>query len=162
MRFSKGAGGQGTVTRSEPRPVEISPSEDAALREVIVKLVTFLNTEDRDGYMSLFSARLVRKRQAEADPLEAILTFMAGAKEQRGGIVRLHELARTGYAIGESPYPMRPVRFHLEDGTPGYLGISLDPDRKIDHLSLFVHEGVCPNGSACTSARPIAEFAAAP
>ena len=52
--------------------------------------------------------------------------------------------------IPDSKYPMRPVVFHFEDGMPGYFGIALDDSGKIDHLSVFVQDGICPEGKACT------------
>ena len=50
---------------------------------------------------------------------------------------------------------MRPVVFHLQDGTSGYYGIALDDAGKIDHLSLFVQKGICAEGADCARGREL-------
>ena len=58
----------------------------------------------------------------------------------------------------QSPFPMRPIIFHLEDGTSGYIGVALADAGQIDHLSLFVMENICPDGAACTQTRSLEDL----
>jgi hypothetical protein len=48
--------------------------------------------------------------------------------------------------MSDSKYPIHAVTFHLEDGMPGYFGISLTPDDRIDHMSIFVKSELCKHG----------------
>lgn len=158
LRLSGDGDEQATVSRAEPEVVEVPKAEDARLWAVVEKLVGAFEANDREAFLALFTERRLARAKREEDPLEAMLGFMGQVQRKRGPIAGFHPLGRTGFAIGESAFPMRPVIFHLEDGMPGYLGIAIDDQGRIDHFSLFVMENVCPHGTTCTEARPLREL----
>ena len=69
-----------------------------------------------------------------------------GVMPRRGGVRSFHALSKP-MKLPDSQYPVRIAIFHLENGYPGYLGISLDNEGKIDHFSFFVKSDLCPNGA---------------
>jgi len=155
MRLSAGGDQQATVSRAQPKVVEIPEAEDARLWAVVEQLVGAFEANDREAFLALFTERRLARAKRENDPLESMIGFMAQVQRKRGPIAGFHPLDRTAFTIEDSAFPMRPVTFHLEDGMPGYLGIAIDDQGRIDHFSLFVMENVCPNGRTCTEAIPL-------
>ena len=49
----------------------------------------------------------------------------------------------------------RAVTFHLENGYPGYYGISLNDEGQIMEFSLFIKGDMCPNGTDRRCARNV-------
>lgn len=140
--FAMGAtpGGQwtsNTVDSVQFSTGEATASDDIEAWRVVKQLSETINNEDRDAYMDLF---------AKKDPShESVFEFMAGVLATRGNILSFHDLSPP-IDIPDSTFPIRTVTFHLENGYPGYIGISLDEAGKIDHFSLFVKSDICPNG----------------
>ena len=116
-----------------------SPEDDARTWSVVKSLAEAINNEDRKAFLSLFREERIRSQKS-------VFNFMAKqVLPGRGGIQSFHKLSPP-IKIPESKFPIRSVTFHLENGFPGYFGISLDEQGKIDHFSLFVKSDLCPNG----------------
>jgi hypothetical protein len=115
-----------------------SAQDDARAWQVVKSLADAINNEDRKAFLALF-----RKPDKSS---EDMFRFMAAqVLPSRGGIRSFHELSPP-LMVSDSKFPIRTVTFHLENGYPGYFGIALDADGKIDHFSLFVKSDLCPNG----------------
>ncbi len=128
------------ATEVEVIEVEAKAGEDAACWSAALRLARALNDEDRSAYHALFTAR-----QSRAD-LDSMFDFMAeNVIPARGGIRWFHELSKPRH-IGGDEQTMRIATFHLENGFPGYLGLTLTEAGLIDQLSLFVTSEVCPSG----------------
>lgn len=115
-----------------------SAQDDARAWQVVKSLADAINNEDWKAFLGLF---------AKPDQsTESMFRFMAAqVLPTRGGIRSFHELSPP-LIMSDSKFPVRAVTFHLENGYPGYFGIALDADGKIDHFSLFVKPDLCPNG----------------
>ena len=115
-----------------------TPEEDARIWNVLKRMAESLNDEDKKAFLSLFAVNDVGQKSS--------FMFMAGqVLPRRGGIRSFHELSQP-MELPDSKYPIRTVIYHLENGSPGYFGISLNEEGKIDHFSLFVKSDMCPNG----------------
>jgi len=135
--------GQGNIDKSEALELTYdetaTPEDDAQTWKVLKSLAETINDEDKQAFLSLFSKR---KRSQQ----EGIFKFMAGQiLPMRGGFQSFHDISKA-IKIPDTKFPLRTVTFHLENGYPGYIGISLNDEGKIDHFSLFVRSDLCPNG----------------
>lgn len=151
MEYGEDRGGQRTVTRSEPEMVVVMESDDDALWARVDALTAAIHDGDREAYMAEFDPGYIAERDLAGDPLDGMLRFMEGVVDVRGPIASFHPLPRDAVRL-DAGEVMRPVVFHLEDGTSGYFGLSVG-NRGIDHLSLFVQESICREGSKCEQAR---------
>lgn len=116
-----------------------TPGDQERHWHVFRQLAQAMNNEDREAYKALFTPAY-QSRCGE------VFDFMVGqAMARSGNIAGFHAMSRP-IKISYSDYPIRSVTFHLEDGKPGYFGIALDADDKIDHFSLFIKSDLCPNG----------------
>lgn len=149
MRYGQTDGGKQTVESGETETVAIPPAMDRVLLNVIARIEQSVQANSVDQYLTLFTARFLKKNRDKDNMVTAMHAFLVNAMKKRGPIIGYHPPGREGFAIPDSEFPMRPVVFHLEDGTPGYFGIALTPDGQIDHLSLFIMEGICERGSEC-------------
>ncbi len=154
MRYGSDEQGNQTVSREPLTQATIPLSADSQLIRVIGLLVETFAQNDPVAMMQLLTPRL----QADNDGLESLVPFMANAIEARGAIVGYHQLDSLGMTIEESPWPMRPIVFHLADGTSGYLGLAVSDDGLIDHLSLFIRNGICANAHPCAEMYPLADI----
>jgi hypothetical protein len=150
MRFSQGPEGRTTVERLEPTRVPLPAGADAALLGTLEGLVAAIHSEDKAAFLALFSAGYLDQHRAEFDSSGSMWNFLTEVRAKRGNIVRFHPLPEKGLTTEDSPFPMRPVVFHLKDGAPGYFGLALDDEGKIDFFSLFVMPNLCSHGAACT------------
>lgn len=153
MHYEEGEDGQTRATRIEIEAVPVAESEDVRLREVVEKLSAALNAGSVDATLDLFATAFVERRRRADDPVEGMLAFLREAIEARGPIARFHAIPRDGMRVPDSEFPMRPVVFHLADGSPGYFGVALDRAGKIDHLSLFLQQAICAEKERCTAGR---------
>ena len=120
---------------------ESTEEEDARAWSVVRRLSEAINNEDREAYRALFSPDY-----DSYDP-DSMFDFMArNVLPMRGGVRSFHALSPPLLVAG-SDVPMRAVTFHLENGYPGYFGISLNERGELVELSLFVKGDMCPNGS---------------
>ncbi|MEE9130591.1 MAG: serine hydrolase domain-containing protein [Phycisphaerales bacterium] len=116
-----------------------TPGDQERHWRVFRQLAQAMNNEDREAYKALFTP-------AYQSRCGGVFDFMVGqAMARSGNIAGFHAMSRP-IKISYSAYPIRSVTFHLEDGKPGYFGIALDADDKIDHFSLFIKSDLCPNG----------------
>lgn len=143
--ISAGAGQtSGNITILEG---EATAEEDARLWRVIQGLSVAFNNEDRKAYHALFSPTY------DGFDVGSMFDFMAqNVLPVRGGIHSFH-LPSPPLLLPASKIPMRTVTFHLENGYPGYYGISLNEAGKIVEFSLFVKGDMCPNGADRQCAR---------
>lgn len=141
--------GRATVSRERVVPVEIDASENESFVDLTMNLAAALNAGDLEMFLGAFDPGYLERKRAQGDPVEGMFEFFASAKAARGRIVGFHALPQKGIQIPESSSPMRPVTFHLADGTPGYLGIAADEEGLIDHLSLFIQSSICDGGASC-------------
>lgn len=135
--------GQGNIDKTEALEVTYDetaiPEDDARTWSVLKSLAETINDEDKQAFLSLFS-------KSKRSQQEGLFKFMAHQiLPTRGGVQSFHEISRA-IKIPDSKFPLRAVTFHLENGSPGYIGISLDDEGKIDHFSFFVKSDLCPNG----------------
>jgi hypothetical protein len=157
MKYGTDEDGQTTVAREPLVVVEIDGGSDDVLWAVVGELTDALNRGDREGYLSLFTEACIARHEAADDPLEGMLEFMAQVHEERGPVASFHPLDAKAIDLEESEYPMRPVTFHLEDGISGYVGLAIDAEGRIDHMSLFVQRSICADGSGCEIATSLEE-----
>ncbi len=155
LRYDENEQGQATVQREKLEMVPLKQSDDARLWSVVGSLVGAVHDDAREDYVALFDSAYTAKREEAGDSVVSMFDFLRQVRTARGDIKTFHPLAREGVQIPDSSSPMRPVTFHLADGMAGYFGIALDQNGLIDHLSLFVREGICEEGSACSRARPL-------
>ena len=130
MRYGTGPDGQQTVQREEPETVYPPVEEDAAIWLIVDKLTETANAGKARPSLTLFSDRLLEQHERAGDPILGVLEFLVGVVELRGKIERFHPLGRSGFRIPDSGRTLRPVVFHLKDGTPGYFGLGLDAEGK--------------------------------
>ena len=152
MRYESDESGQTVATRIEIEPVALPEGADARLQQVVDRLALAMNDPKGDA-LGLFAARYLREQEERGDPVTGMLDFLRAAIEARGPIARFHDLPTEGMRLPDSPHPMRPVVFHLADGSPGYFGLALDAQGKIDHLSLFLQPGICAERERCSEGR---------
>lgn len=134
---------QGNIDKTEALELTYdetaTPENDARTWSVLKSLAEAFNNEDKQAFLNLFSEQ---KRSQQ----EGIFKFMARQiLPTRGGVQSFHDISRA-IKIPDTKFPLQTVTFHLENGYPGYFGISLDDEGKIDHFSLFVKPDLCPNG----------------
>lgn len=123
--------------------------EDARLWRVVGKLSRAINDEDREAYRSLFAPTFDQRDR------DSMFDFMASnVLPSRGGIHAFHAPSAPLRVPG-SERTHRPVTFHLENGFPGYFGISLDEADRIVEFSLFVKGDLCPGGTDRHCARNV-------
>ncbi len=116
-----------------------TPGDKQRHWRVFRQLARAMNNEDRQAYKALFTP-------AYQSRCGGVFDFMVGqAMARSGNIAGFHVMSRP-IKISHLDLPIRSVTFHLEDGKPGYFGIALDADDKIDHFSLFIKSDLCPNG----------------
>lgn len=115
--------------------------DDDAFWHIIEAMSQAINNEDREAYSALFAASHPK------DDRDSVFDFMTNSVvPKRGGIRCFHAASRlTG--LPNSKRAMRAVTFHLENGFPGYFGISLDEAGKVAEFSLFVKGDICRNGA---------------
>ena len=152
--------GEQSVSREEVKHVDVSPAQSARLLVVVKQLVQAVDDKSTEAYMALLSPRLRAQHANSNDPLDAMFTFFLNVYDKRGPIKGFHSLPTQGLQIRESAFPVLPIVFHLADGMPGYFGIAIDDDGKIDHLSLFVQESICQYGMDCTNIHTLEELGA--
>ncbi len=148
-RYGTNESGQQTLVREPVRTVPVTNQEQIELWRVVLSLTEALHSESQSKYLALFDPAYVRARKASGDPLENMHEFMQGVIEAKGKVETYHSVSEEGIQIPESEFPMRPVVFHLEDGTAGYYGLAINTQGKIDHFSLFVQNGICKEGRPC-------------
>jgi len=159
MSYQTDADGRTTAIRDEAVPVDVDPSSDAAVWKAVEAITSAIRTGDRDAYLAAFDPAYVEKKRAQGDPLEGMFEFMQGVRTARGDIATFHPLAEQGLSLPDAGEAMRPVTFHLADGTSGYLGLALDERGKVVHMSLFVQRSICGGGTGCEVARGLGEAA---
>lgn len=155
MRYGSNDQGQTTAQREPLVVVEVAPDADKRIWNTVAALTEALNEGDRTAYASLFRPERLEQKRRAGDPLEGILDFMQQVRRKRGPITTFHALGPKGIQLEESPYPMRALTFHLQDGTPGYMGLAVDDQGRIDHLSFFVQDSLCPAGASCNQTFPL-------
>lgn len=161
MTYQTDEDGRTTAVRDEVVSVDVDPSSDAAVWDAVDAITSAIRANDRDAYLAAFDPEYVAKKRAEGDPLEGMFDFMQGVRTARGDIATFHPLAEKGLALPDAGEAMRPVTFHLADGTSGYLGLALDERGKVVHMSLFVQRSICGGGTGCELARGLEEVARA-
>ncbi len=157
LRYGKTADGQTTVTREEITSTSVSSREDVETWDVVAALSASLQDEDTGAYEALFADAYLARRRSTGDPLAAVHAFMRDVIGVHGAITGFHALSGEAFEIPESAHPLRAVTFHLADGTSGYVGLAIDDDGKIDHLSLFVQPGICRKPHPCPLSRSLDE-----
>jgi hypothetical protein len=150
MRFRQGTEGTATVARVEAERTPLSSSARTVLLGVLEQLVAAIEAEDPAVFFELFTERYLAGHRANPEPGNSMWDFLAQVRAKRGDIVRFHPLPEEGLRTEDSAFPMQPVVFHLQDGTPGYFGLALDDAGQIDHFSLFVMARICSEGASCT------------
>lgn len=135
------AGPRASEAENSARVVEekADPAADARMWTLVRRLAEAINDEDRKAYDELFSPTAKQTRPDR----DSMFDFMSeNVLPSRGGIRSFHELRSAEMAPG-----MRIATFHLENGFPGYFGIILNSDGRIDQLSLFVKGDLCRSGT---------------
>lgn len=136
--FTGREGGSQPLIMVEETP---SPGNDERCWRVIEKLSQAINNEDRPAYHALFADGF------SAANRDSMFEFMAAqVLPSRGGILAFHELTPS-LLVSDARHTVRLVSFHLENGFPGYYGVTLDEADKLFELSIFVKGDLCPNGT---------------
>jgi hypothetical protein len=162
MRYGKNEQGQTTAQREPIVVLDLPQEANVRVWDTVAALTDALNEGDRTAYVSVFRPERLEQKRRQGDPLEGIVDFMQQVKRKRGPIVTFHALGTEGMELEESAYPLRAVTFHLQDGTPGYMGLAIDEQGRIDHLSFFVQDGLCAAGASCTRTLPLEKARRAP
>jgi hypothetical protein len=144
-----------TTAAPPPTRVDVPAGEDTRYWRVLKALAESLNAEDREGFLALFSQRLVTQRAAAGDPITGALEFMSRAMARRGNIDRFHALAPDGLQAAGSSQVVRIAVFLLEDGMTGYFGVALDEQGLIDDFSYFLLPDLCAGGGPRCQGEPI-------
>lgn len=123
--------------------LEPSPASNLATYwPVLSSLAKALNQGDMDAFNQDFTSKDVVTLASN----ESMFNFMVKQViPVRGKIKEFHSMGPL-VEIPDSDFPIQVGTFHLEDGYPGSISISLNEKGKIDHLSLFVHPQICPEG----------------
>ncbi len=121
---------------------DATPEDETNFWNVIEKMAHAFNDEDLNAYMSLFTPA----NSIKGLDRKSMFEFMANGVMPRRGSVRSFHALSSPVKLPDSRYPVRIAIFHFENGYPGYLGLSLNEEGKIDHFSLFVKSDICPNG----------------
>jgi len=140
-----------------PERMDLDPAYAQRIWKATDRLTRTILDEDQAGFEALFVPEVVAERNRKGDPLGSLVGFMSNVMAKRGSIAGFHPLPPQAMMIPDSEFPVVPVIFHLEDGTAGYFGISLDDQDRIDSFSLFVKEEICPAGASCEKTKPLAE-----
>ncbi len=111
-----------------------------------IGIINSIKTKDIDSFNGFFANLDIVTKASN----ESMFNFMIEeALPIKGRIAGLHILSEP-VSLKQSEYPIRVLVFHLEDGSPGSISFSLNQDGKVDYLSLFVHDQICPNRKSKT------------
>lgn len=105
-------------------------------------LAQAINNQDIEAFHTHFALQDVSTLTSN----ESMFNFMVKQViPMRGKIKEFHALSNA-VKIQDAGFPIRIGTFHLADGYPGSISISLNEAGQIDHLSLFVHPQICVDG----------------
>ena len=108
--------------------------------------ITTLATAINEQRIEAFNDCFAKKDLVTLASNESMFNFMVKQViPSRGKIEKFHALSDP-VKVTDSPFLIRVATFHLEDGYPGSISISLNEEGKVDHISLFVHPQICSNG----------------
>ncbi|MEM7370033.1 MAG: serine hydrolase domain-containing protein [Bacteroidota bacterium] len=109
---------------------------------LISHLAASINASDYDAFNRNFAKQDVVTLASN----ESMYNFMIKeVMPRRGKIKEFHAMGDL-VEIPDSDFPIQVGTFHLEDGYPGSISISINEKGKIDHISLFVHPQICSHG----------------
>lgn len=125
--------------------IQTMTSEEASKEahwSLIAELARSINRADVEGFNKNFAKQDLVTMASN----ESMFNFMIqDVLPMRGKIKEFHAMGDL-VTIPGSDFPIQVGTFHLEDGYPGSISISMDEKGKIDHISLFVHPQICPHG----------------
>ena len=128
-------------TGTEITAGESTSAEDAQVWRVVQRLSEAINNEDRAAYRALFAPNF------NAANRDSMFDFMSrSVLPMRGGLRSFHALSAPLELPGKK-LPLRAVTFHLQNGYPGYYGISLNDEGLLADFSLFVKGDICRSGT---------------
>lgn len=126
----------------EIKVLDESTDDDVTIYWEIIEAVTkSFDSKDIDSFNSLFEKQDVVTTASN----ESMFNFVINLIPTRGRIEKFHDLSPP-IELPDSKFSVRIATFHLEDGYPGSITLSLNEGGKIDHFSLFVHPQICKNG----------------
>lgn len=131
----------GPSLRIETVEGDVPEADDEVFWRVVDGLARAMNDEDRAAYRALFDP------DYDAGSRDSLFDFVAEHVIPRRGGIRAFHAPHDPIRIEGSERVTRVVTFHLENGYPGYIGISLGDDGKLVELSFFVKPDLCPHGT---------------
>ncbi len=122
--------------------LESSSDDSTQYWQVVQRWADIMNDQDLDAFNGLFADLDVKTLASN----ESMFNFMVNEVfPVRGKISQFHSLSPLTEVQGLDA-PIRPATFHLADGFPGYINLTLNDENQIVDFSLFVHSRICPNG----------------
>ena len=132
------------------REFQLVESHDNSHHAIHWPLISALAQSMNQGKYEAFNRNFARQDLASLASHESMFNFMVDEViPRRGNIKEFHTLGDL-VKISDSEFPIQVGTFHLEDGYPGSISISVNQEGKIDHLSLFVHPQICSHGPTQT------------